>query len=357
MKEQISSIVSRLKPYFEQLLNEDSATGDLYVQDDELGDRASCCTQGQVACFFLLDDYLTGRNSGKDIAARLAADLRRRQLPNGAFGQPYYVKKGEAGTVDIAEIGAVANSLYHIARLTGSDDVRQSLDQSAAYLLTQIAAENPGAVYKNPNAMGHDVLNGDMYAAHTWGRAYELTGDSQYLAHIEAVFTHLADRFGRHQAGWWPYIERWDHAIGMGNSVSYQGTIVGFAHTALPLLPTELQQRWQRVAEDAVSMMVEQMKSEPNDHNEAPWWCRDWSNAWEIYLAYSRFPAHPEARQYLVGRLQEVDTDLERQGVTLFQPKVVSDDPERTPVTTTFRKVATFAGIISYMLLDSANPS
>lgn len=352
MRERISSIVTRLKPYFEQLLCEDPTTGDLYVQDDELGDRASCCTQGQVACFFLLDDHLNGGGNGKDIAARLAADVRRRQLPNGAFGQPYYVKQGEAGTVDIAEIGAVANSLYHIARITESEDARHSLDASAAYLLTQIATENPGAVYKNPNAKGHDVLNGDMYAAHTWGRAYELTGKQDYLVRIEAVFSHLADRFGQHHAGWWPYIERWDHSIGMGNSVSYQGTIIAFAHTALPLLTSELQERWQLIAQGAITTMTEAMKGEPDDHNEAPWWCRDWKNAWEIYLAYSRYPEHPAAEQYLDRRLQEVDSDLERLGVSLFQPKVVTDDPERTPVTTTFRKAATFAGIVSYMVLD-----
>lgn len=351
MKERISSIVSKLKPYFEQLLREDSLTGHLYLLDDELDDRASCCTQGEVASFFVLDEYLHGGN-GNDIAALLAADVSRRQLANGAFGQPYYVKKGEAGTVDIAEIGAVANSLFHVARATGSESARASLDRSAAYLLTQVAVENPGAVYKNPNAMGHDVLNGNMYAAHTWGRAYQLTAKTEYLERIEAVFIHLANRFSQHHEGWWPYIERWDHSIGMGNSVSYQGTIIGFAHTALPLLSPSLQERWLRIADEAISKMAEEMRNEPNDNNEAPWWCRDWDNAWEIYLAYSRFPNNVSAQEYVTRRLEAADTKIETMGASFFQPKVITDDPERTPVTTTFRKAATFAGIVSYMLLD-----
>lgn len=356
MRERISSIVNKLKPYFYQLLREDPNTGDLYMFDDELGDRASCCTQGEVACFFVLDEYLHGREAGNgdghEIAAKLVAELRKRQLPNGAFAQPYYVLRGEAGTVDIAEIGAVANSLYHVARATGSELAVQSLDVSAQYLLTQVADEHPGAVYKNPNARHHDVLNGDMYAAHTWGRAYELTGNPDYLKQAEAVVKHLADRFGKHQAGWWPYTESWDRTACSGNSVSYQGTIVCFAHPLLPLLPSALQQRWRRVAEEAVITMAEQMRGEPNDQNEAMWWARDWNNAWEIYLAYSRFPHIPSAREYLERRLRTVDSELDTRGMDLFKPAVQTQDPDRTPVTTTFRKAATFAGIISYMLLD-----
>lgn len=345
------TIISILRPYFDERLREDTRTGGLYLFDDELGDRASCCTQSEAACFYVLDEVLHG-GDGIEISRKLAEDVRRRQLSNGAFEQPYYVKKGETGTVDIAEIGAAANSLYHITRLAKSGAAQDSLVRSADYLLTQIAMENPGAVYKNPNAKEHDVLNGDMYAAHTWARAYQLTAETKYLKHIAAVFTHLADRFGRHQPGWWPYIEHWDHRVGMGNSVSYQGTIVAFAHTAAHLLPKPLQERWSHLVEEAITTMAEAMKQEPNDDTEAPWWCRDWDNAWEIYLAFSRYPDHSDARAYLQRRLTDLDTQLLREGEACFKPKVVTDDPERTPVTTTFRKAATFAGIFSYMQLD-----
>jgi hypothetical protein len=351
MQKQISSVAAKLRPYFDGLLREDAETGGLYLHDDELGDRASCCTQGQVASFYVLDEMLHGGDGGRK-AFLLAADIRRRQLENGAFTQPYYVKKGESGTVDIAEIGAVANGLYHVARATGSEASRSSLILAADYLLTQVAAEHPGAVYKNPNARGHDVLNGDMYAAHTWGRAYELTGNVEYLRRAEAVFAHLADRFGRHSKGWWPYIERWDGSVGMGNSVSYQGTIIGFAHTAWPHMPAALRRKWADVEREAVDTMLTAMEEGPNDRNEAPWWCRDWNNAWEIYLAFSRFPANAAATARVQRRLREVDERLGTEGAAVFRPNVAAPDPERTPVTTTFRKAATFAGIVSYMILD-----
>ena len=355
MRERISSVVKTLKPYFDSLLREDDDTGHLYLQDDELGGRASCCTQGEVACFHILDWTLNG-GSGRETAARLIEDVARRQLPQGAFAQPYYVKKGAEGTIDIAEIGAVADSLYHVFRATGSEAARESLAKAADYLLTQVAAENPGAVYKNPSAKGHDVLNGDMYAAHTWGRAWELTGRDEYLRRAEAVFEHLADRFGKHSPGWWPYTENWDGSVGMGNSVAYQGTIVGFAHTVVPLLPDALRERWGKVARDAVDTMLEAMERGPDDENEAPWWCRDWGNAWEIYLAFSRFPDHPAARARLDERLRDIEEQLRTDGLAVFRPRVKTDDPERTPVTTTFRKAATFAGIVSYMVLDDLVP-
>ncbi|SHE13936.1 Uncharacterised protein [Chlamydia abortus] len=349
----VSSVVSRLRPYFDGLLREEGETGALYIYDEELEDRASCCTTGEAACFYLLD-WKLHQGDGKDIARKLAEDVRRRQLPQGAFGQPYYVKKGEAGTVDIAEIGAVANSLYHLYKGTGSEAARSSLVQSAQYLLTQVAEENPGAVYKNPNATGHDVLNGDIYAAHTFGRAYQVTGEEQYRSKAEEIVRHVADRFGKHSPGWWPYTELWDGKVGMGNSVAYQGTIIAFAHTVVPLLPPPLQDRWNRVAREAVDTMLQAMEEGPNDFNEAPWWCRDWNNAWEIWLSFSRCPEIEGASNYVMSRLRETEEAVIKEGAACFRPKVASDDPERTPVTTTFRKAATFAGILSYLVLDQA---
>lgn len=348
----VSSTVRQLRSYFDGLLRQDETTGVRFVRDDELGDRASCCTTGEVACFYLLDEALHG-GDGKDIALSLVEDVRNRQLESGAFGQPYNVRKGDPGTVDIAEIGAVANSLYHVHRLTGSAAAKASLMASADYLLTQIAVENPGAVYKNPNAKEHDVLNGDVYAAHTWGRAYELTGDDKYREPALAVMRHVNGRFGVNDAGWWPYIEHWDGTVGMGNSVAYQGTIVGFAHTLLPLLPDDLRADWGRTAAAAVATMLKELPGGPNDDNEAPYWCRDWRNAWEIYLAFSRFPAETEAGRAVEECLTRVNGELSERSICRFKPASMQQDPERSPVTTTFRKAATFAGILSYMVLDN----
>lgn len=348
----VSSLVRTLTTYFTDLL-ERQADGSLGIRDDELGALASCCTTGQVAAFFVLDYRLHG-GEGLAIASGLAANVLLRQRPDGAFGQPYYVKHGDPETVDIAEIGAVANSLYLLHRHTGSEEAKESLIRSAYYLLTEVAAEKPGAVYKNPNARHHDVLNGDMYAAHTFARAYELNGDARLLEQTVRVFRHLIERFGKHEPDWWPYIEHWDGSVAMGNSVSYQGIIVAFAVTALPLLPQELQQQWRETSEAAVRQMLAAMKEGPNDGTEAPWWCRDWSNVWEIDLAFTRYAHLPEAGDYAEGRLKELDARLTREGWSVFAPKGLQHDPERAPVSTTFRKAATFAGILASMKLDDS---
>ncbi|TMV48169.1 hypothetical protein FE783_19680 [Paenibacillus mesophilus] len=348
--EQIPSLAGKLKAYLDGLLRHDEA-GRLYVLDDELGDRASCCTTAQTACLYVLESKLAGA-AGSDTAARLIDDVMRRQLPSGAFGQPYYVKKGESGTVDIAEIGASANSLYHVYKATGNESAKTSLIRSADYLLTQVAEENPGAIYKNPNARMHDVLNGDIYAAHTLGRAYELTGNPVYLEQIERTVAHVADRFGRHTPGWWPYTENWDGSVGMGNSVAYQVTIIAFASPLLPLLSEPLRERWKHIEEEAVQTVLQALVDGPNDSNEAPWWCRDWANVPEITLALSRVPHIEQAQAYVARRLAEVEDGLTRDGISYFRPKVKNDDPERSPVTTTFRKAATFAGLLCAIGLD-----
>lgn len=349
--EHVTSLAPKLKSYMDGLLRRDEA-GHLYMLDDELGDKASCCTTAETACLYALSGTLSGDAADTGIAAELIDDVLRRQLPSGAFGQPYYVKKGESGTVDIAEIGASANSLYHVYKATNNESAKTSLTRSADYLLTQVAEENPGAVYKNPNARMHDVLNGDIYAAHTLGRAYELTGNPVYLQQIERTVAHVADRFGKHSPGWWPYTELWDGAVGMGNSVAYQATIIAFAAPLLPLLSEPLRARWKQIEEEAVQVILRSLREGPNDDNEAPWWCRDWPNVPEIVLALSRMPHLEEAQAYVQGRLQEIADGMARDGIAYFRPKVKHDDPERSPVTTTFRKAATFAALLCALRLD-----
>lgn len=350
--ERVASIAAKLKVYLDSLLRRDDS-GRLYVLDDELGDRASCCTTAEAACLYVLNARLNGgTETDSAIAAELIDDVLRRQLPSGAFGQPYYVKRGETSTVDIAEIGAAANSLYHVYKATGNESAKASLIRSAEYLLTQVAEENPGAVYKNPNARMHDVLNGDIYAAHTLGRAYEITQDPVYLTQIERIVAHVAERFGRHSPGWWPYTEKWDGSVGMGNSVAYQATIIAFAHPLLPLLSASLQAAWKRIEEEAAAIVLQALQNGPNDYNEAPWWCRDWPNVPEILLSLARVPHLEEARAYTEGRLKEMEDGVTEHGIAYFRPKVKNDDPERTPVTTTFRKAATIGGILCAIGLD-----
>lgn len=350
--EQIAEIVARIVPAFNRLLRFNADAESWAIYDDELAAEASCCTTSAAACLYALAAKLNDHPSGLTIATDLAEDVWRRQLPTGAFGQPYYVRRGEAGTVDIAEIGASANNLYKVYQATGSSKAKESLVRSAQYLLTQVAQENAGAVYKNPNATMHDVLNGDIYAAHTFGRAYELTGESCYRDKAEEIVVHVMNRFGRHSSGWWPYIELWDGSVGMGNSVAYQATIVAFAHPVAPLLTPVVRRQWEQVARDAVNTIVAALEEGPTEDNEAPWWCRDWNNSAEIMLALARYPDISEAKRYVTGRLSAIETGLAEHGIGLFSPKIRHDDPERSPVTTTFRKAATLAAILGHLADD-----
>ncbi|WP_246578928.1 hypothetical protein [Cohnella xylanilytica] len=350
-------VVAGIKPYFDGLLRSDPETGAPFLYDDELGDRASCCTTAAAAVFYAWEGRRSAAlGSGASepslaIARALAEEVRRRQLPGGGFGQPFYVKKGEPDVVDIAEVGATADSLYHLHRVAGSEAARESLIRSADYLLTQVSPRNPAVILKRPGE-DFDVLNGDMYAAHTFARAYELTGRPDYLDKAKLILAHLADRFGRHEAGWWPYIENWDGSVVMGNSVAYQATIIELAHSSLPLLDEAQRERWNAVAEDAMATMLAAMKEPPSDATEAPWWARDWSQSGEITLACWR-SSDPDTKRIGMSRLAGLADRLAEEGIAAFKPAIANDVPDRSPVTTTFRKAAGFAGMIANLALAS----
>ncbi|PAV31261.1 hypothetical protein CIL05_01000 [Virgibacillus profundi] len=350
MQEIKLSIIKKLVNYFDTTLIKDH-TDQFYLFDSDLDGNASSCTTGQVACLYLLDEIYNG-NDRKKIIKDLLKQIRNQQLTSGAFAQPYFVEHGKQGTIDIAEIGAVSNALFHIYQQTGIVDAKKVLISASNYLLTQVSKENPGAVYKNPQAKQHDVLNGDIYAAHTWGRAFQLTEDKKYLDQSLTVVEHILSRFGVNSKGWWPYIELWNGQVGMGNSVSYQATIIAFTHTILPFMDDSLRNKWMNVVNEAIKTIEKAVDIGPNDENEEPWWCRDWNNTWEIYLAFYRFENREKIREIADTRLIELNRDFQQYGIDLFKPKIDSKDPNKSPVTTTFRKAATFSGIFSYIVLD-----
>ncbi|HHW56103.1 MAG TPA: hypothetical protein GXX15_00220 [Clostridia bacterium] len=344
-------VITELKNYFNSLLREEDGEK-VYIYDEELKDIASGCTMGQVAGFYVFLNKIEKNDGLLNIAKGLVKTVNEIQLKDGGFSQPYFAKKGEPPVVDIAEIGAVANSLYHIFCATKSVYAYDTLIKAADYLLTQVAKENPGAVYKRPQASS-DVLNGDIYAAHAWCRAYQLSKKETYLQKVHDVIQHVASRFSKHEEGWWPYSETWGGDIEVGNSVSYQGTIVGFADICLPLLSETLRDNWLKIRYKAVETMLKAMKEGPNERTEVTWWSRDWENTWEIYLAFWRCRNEiKEAKEVVLGRFNKLREEVEKRKIEVFSPHIAISDPDRTPVSTTFRKAATFAGILSYMFLD-----
>ncbi|MBP1975956.1 hypothetical protein [Cohnella thailandensis] len=342
-------VIAVVKPYFDSRLRRSDETGDRSILDDELGSRASCCTTAAAAAFYVWEGRRNRSEASLDIARALAEDVRRRQLPSGGFGQPFYVRKGEPDVVDIAEVGASADSLFHLYSCAGSEAAREALIRSADYLLTQVSPRNPAVILKRPDD-DFDVLNGDMYAAHAFGRAYAASGRTVYLEKVRQIVAHLADRFGRNEAGWWPYIENWDGSVFMGNSVAYQATILELAHGLLPLLEEPLRERWNEVSKEAMATMLDAMKEPPSDATEAPWWARDWSKSGEIDKAFW-VSGDPEVQRMAMNRLNETVRLLEERGIAAFAPVIENDVPDRTPVTTTYRKVAGFAGTIANMAL------
>ena len=351
MKELASQLIVGLKPYFDSLLRKDPHSGSYYLYDDELGDRASCCTTGLAASLYLLDGKLNNSNESKEIVCQLAEEIRRRQMPSGAFGQPFYILEGEDDIADIAEIGAVANSLYYISKMLGSEAAKESLLVSAQYLLTQVSDRNPAVIWKRQGE-SFDVLNGDMYAALAFGKAYELSNREIYAEKVNQIFEHLANRFGKNTPGWWPYIEDLDGKVIMGNSVAYQGTIVSLANYITPILDEDLKKRWEKISADAIQTIIEAIKHSPTDETEAPWWARDWDNSWELHTALLKTGVTADIQQKGKSRFEEVVSDLQRAGAELFKPQIKNDVPNRSPVTTTFRRAAGFAGIASNIILE-----
>ncbi|HWL53486.1 MAG TPA: hypothetical protein VNQ90_13700 [Chthoniobacteraceae bacterium] len=84
--------------------------------------------------------------------------------------------------------------------------------RAAAWLESVRLPGRPDIIHKrvyeaSPPPPVFDVLNGDALAARAFARAAALPGGERYAALALPFLEHLAERFGRHQPGWWPYAE------------------------------------------------------------------------------------------------------------------------------------------------------
>lgn len=344
--------MSTLGLYFESLLFRGNAAGTYTIIDPDTKLPSTCCTQSQVAAFFALNHAMNGGH-GDTTASMLVKDVRARQNADGSFSSHYNLVIGSRETSDIAEVGAAATALYYLHQTLGIDHAKEALMAASDYLLTQVAAENPGAVYKNAQAKHVDVLNGDIYAANTLARAYELTADDPFLQKTIDIVDHIQRRFGVWQPGWWPYCETWDGNPAIGASLAYQATIIGFGLPICDVLSDDRAREWSELLAAALRTVQIQLPFGPTEESEAPTWSRDWTNVWEIPLAFSRFPDQADAQHYLSTRFEQLDTDIKYSGINAFRPQIMQN-PGRTPVTTLYRKAATFAGFLTDFYFTSA---
>ncbi|MFB9714876.1 hypothetical protein ACFFPI_12160 [Arthrobacter methylotrophus] len=352
-KERLRRLTNTLLPYFESILPRTNASQTFTIVDPETHLPATCCTQSQVAAFLALDRSING-GQGAATATLLAEDVRRRQNSDGSFSSNYNQAIGSQGLRDIAEIGASATALFNLSLSLDLECAKESLNAAAEYLLTQVAVENKGAIYKNAQARHVDILNGDIYAANTLSRAYQLTGTEEFLKQVIEIVDHVERRFGAWRPGWWPYSEDWDGMPTTGASVAYQATIVGFGMPICEVLPPFRAREWRSLLARALDTVCFQLPIGPNDDSEAPTWSRDWSNVWEIPLAFSRMSHTVTGQKFLRTRFEQLDANIASSGINAFRPRLAVN-PGRTAVTTLFRKTATFAGILADIYFTALN--
>ncbi|MFI2565650.1 hypothetical protein [Paenarthrobacter sp. NPDC018779] len=350
--ENLRRIVTPLIAYFDSRRAPIDESNSYMMIDPDTGLPATCCTQIQVAALYALDHLLNG-NDNDSVARLLAENVRQRQNPNGSFSSSYNQPVDSPDLQDIAEIGASANALYYVHQITGSTAAKDALLACAEHILTQVSLENPGAIYKSAQARHVDVLNGDVYGALTLSRAFELTGDDRLLQQIQLVINHIQSRFGVWSEGWWPYAETWDGKVAVGASLAYQATIIAFGMPIGRALEPGSRAEWSGVLSAALKTVAKNLPKGPTDDSEAPSWSRDWANVWEIPLAFAQFPYSPYAQDYVRKRLLEVERGIEQAGVETLRPRALQNTG-KTPVTSLYRKAATFAGFLSDIHLNTS---
>ncbi len=357
-KEEINLLSKELFEVFNNyFLKEIVETDDGYdIKDEELGSMASACTTLEAALSLLVSQRLfKADEKNKEYARALVKSALKRQHSDGALGQPFYILPQQEETKDIAEIGACADALYYLYLYADAKEAKDILLGTARFLDKMKHPEVKGVYYKRPNAKEHDVLNGDAYAGASLMRTYQVTKDKKYHDLAKEVAIHLINRFSVHSENWWPYAEFFDGSVNVGNSLSYQATIVAFGHDILSgLEDKELAKEFQEVLDQAMIKILDCIEQDlPLKEVEPVWWASSWNLCPEVLLALVKQRHMPRAREYALVQLEEITQGVREKGISCFTPpKKEEADPQRTPVTTTFRKASTMAGILSYALMD-----
>lgn len=355
---EIKSLASELFKVFCPYFNKQIVTSQnsFDIIDSELGEMASACTTLEAAlALFCAEFVFEGSPNYQLISKCLVKKALKRQHSDGALGQPFYIIRGKEQTKDIAEIGAAADALYYLYHYAKADEAKDILIGTAKFLLQMQHPSVAGVYYKRSDAKEHDVLNGDAYAGAALMRTYQVTNDIIYHDLAADVAKHLIARFGVHSNNWWPYAEYFDGSISVGNSLGYQATIVAFGHDILSgLKDSILAAEFSQVLEQGMLKVLECIEKDlPLKEVEPVWWAVSWNRCPEVLLALIKERRLEKARHYALLQLREIVNEVLDQGIDYFKPPEKKEaDPNKTPVTTTFRKVATLAGILSYAIMD-----
>lgn len=340
----------------DQLIETDKG---LDILDSELGvnQMASACTTLEAALALHVGErfFKIKPDLADNVVRELAKRALGRQHEDGALGQPFYVIRGQEETKDIAEVGACADALYYLYHFAGVKEAKDILLGTAKFLLSMKHPSVPGVYYKRPDAKEHDVLNGDAYAGASLMRTYQVAKDKVYHDLAKEVAIHLIERFGAHSDRWWPYSEFFDKTVNVGNSLSYQATIVAFGRDIVSGLKDEdLKREFSQTLDQAMEKILDCIEQDlPLKEVEPVWWASTWNLCPEVLLALVKERHLERARKYALIQLKQIVDGVQKSGVDYFKPpKKEEADPNRTPVTTTFRKLSTMAGILSYAYMD-----
>ncbi|MGP5015383.1 hypothetical protein ACTXJX_16440 [Glutamicibacter ardleyensis] len=345
--DQLDSISHKLCNYFVANSVSDHRDRSMVLIDSELGRRASDCSTLQVSSFLSYFGLITGDKSLEETGAALFRSIDF----NEPFRGVYNVRLGEEGLFDLAEAGAGLACLDLIGDSIVQDRRDDLVNFARKFVLESVSTEVPGAFYKNVNATGIDVLNGDVYAALILGKIHDKFVVPSFVEYIQATVEHLISRFDVTEPHGWPYSEAWDGKLSVGFSTAYQATIVGWGALLSKYLTEAHANQWKLTLWSAQKRIISAIEADDVESNEAPSWARNWDNIWEIDLSFARWNSTPCISR-IQTRLANIEQELSVSGIAAFNDKR-SGNPDRSPLGSTMRKASNFASVLSSILTNS----
>lgn len=325
---------TRPVPRLDAWLLRTAASGMDVAYDEELDGPASACSLAQLLGYVVSTPSLPA-DVKSVLQPRLASALGDAVSTDGHFALPYNRAPQEVEWWDLAEVGAAAPALLLAAR-SGIEVARGALLRGADFVRAKERGDVPGSFMKNADALEQDILNADAYAALALACAAEVSPTSDRREPIEAAVERLIQQFGIVSAGWWPYsVGLGSTSDAVGTSLAYQATIVGCGLLLLPHVDDTRRDRLAGVLLAASEQVATAFSADFDERLETPSWSRDWVRIPEIAWALPR--RHPESGiDAALDHLEGIDP--------VGDPGETSKRPDRTPVTTTYRRFANLAG-------------